>query len=194
MTSIKNLMKLYTHCREHVTLQLFANLKSNDHAVSNLCRKKHLFNCRFIVLCFMIDSVHKITVHQQHETWMIAMYSSVFNFLLNCWIICVLNLQISSPFVEPYLQRATQYEPDNLQMMDLLWMFHEKSRNFPAASRILSKLAERRTWDICISLESVWVHKTGFSTYHIPSDLSACEKSKGACTRDTYKLIPQQLT
>ncbi|XP_071835712.1 nuclear pore complex protein Nup155-like [Apostichopus japonicus] len=59
-------------------------------------------------------------------------------------------LEISSPFVEPYLQRATQYEPDDLQMMDLLWMFYDKSRNFPSASRILSKLAERRTIDLTL--------------------------------------------
>lgn len=59
-------------------------------------------------------------------------------------------LEISSPFVEPYLQRATQYEPDNLCMMDLLWMFYEKSKNYPAAARILSKLAERRTIDLTL--------------------------------------------
>ncbi|XP_022087297.1 nuclear pore complex protein Nup155-like [Acanthaster planci] len=57
-------------------------------------------------------------------------------------------LQISSPYVEEYMKRATQYSADSLQLMDLLWKYHEKTGNYPAAARILLKLAERHSTDV----------------------------------------------
>ncbi|XP_063962394.1 nuclear pore complex protein Nup155-like [Lytechinus pictus] len=57
-------------------------------------------------------------------------------------------LEISSPFVEPYIKRAVHYNPDSLEMLDLLWKYHEKCKNYPAASRILCKLAERHSTDV----------------------------------------------
>eukprot|EP00057_Strongylocentrotus_purpuratus_P015067 XP_011669541.1 PREDICTED: nuclear pore complex protein Nup155 isoform X1 [Strongylocentrotus purpuratus] len=57
-------------------------------------------------------------------------------------------LAIPSPFVEPYIKRAVNYNTDSLEMLDLLWKYHEKSKNYPAASRILLKLAERHSTDV----------------------------------------------
>ncbi len=64
----------------------------------------------------------------------------------NCEHSMCLIFQVSSPFVEPYLKRATQYKPDNLEMLDLLWKYYEKTRNYPAAAKILCKLAERHRY------------------------------------------------
>ncbi|XP_038049552.1 nuclear pore complex protein Nup155-like isoform X2 [Patiria miniata] len=57
-------------------------------------------------------------------------------------------LQITSPYVEQYMKRAAQYSADNLHVMDLLWKYHEKTGNYPAAARILLKLAERHSTDV----------------------------------------------
>ncbi|XP_033636336.1 nuclear pore complex protein Nup155-like [Asterias rubens] len=59
-------------------------------------------------------------------------------------------LEIQSVYVEEYMKRAAMYSSDNLQMMDLLWKYHEKSGNYPAAARILLKLAERHSIDVIL--------------------------------------------
>ena len=55
----------------------------------------------------------------------------------------VFDYQIQSAYLEPYLKRAAALQPDNLVMLDLLWRYHEKTRNFSAAAAILAKLADR---------------------------------------------------
>ena len=34
-------------------------------------------------------------------------------------------------------------QPDHLPMLDLLWKYYEKSKNYSAAARILAKLADK---------------------------------------------------
>ena len=52
-------------------------------------------------------------------------------------------LQIQSPFLETYLKRRASYQSGDASALDLLWKYYEKSENYPAAARILSRLAER---------------------------------------------------
>ncbi|XP_071953322.1 nuclear pore complex protein Nup155-like [Antedon mediterranea] len=59
-------------------------------------------------------------------------------------------LQINSSFVEPYIKRAANHNPDNLEMLDLLWKYHEKTNNYAAAARILAKLADRHSTDLTL--------------------------------------------
>lgn len=67
------------------------------------------------------------------------------NALEVCLIILTLcYFQIQSPFLEQYLKQGTGGVPaESLQMMDLLWKYYEKQRNFLAAARILASLAEK---------------------------------------------------
>ncbi|XP_064606018.1 nuclear pore complex protein Nup155-like [Liolophura sinensis] len=57
-------------------------------------------------------------------------------------------LQIQSPFLEPFLKRRTGTQAESTAMMDMLWKYYEKTRNFPAAAKILACLAERHGNDI----------------------------------------------
>eukprot|EP00116_Pleurobrachia_bachei_P000763 sb/3461025/ len=60
-------------------------------------------------------------------------------------------LEVKSSFLEPFLRRTAR-QPDNLQILDIMWKYYEKERNYSAAARILAKLADRDTdkftlWD-----------------------------------------------
>jgi len=57
-------------------------------------------------------------------------------------------LEIQSPFLEPYLKRRAGYQPGDVGALDLLWKYYEKTENYPAAARILSRLAERHGNDV----------------------------------------------
>uniref|UniRef100_A0A2C9M6L4 Nucleoporin Nup133/Nup155-like N-terminal domain-containing protein n=1 Tax=Biomphalaria glabrata TaxID=6526 RepID=A0A2C9M6L4_BIOGL len=52
-------------------------------------------------------------------------------------------LEISTPYLEPYLRRKVNLQTDNSVALDLLWKYYEKTENFQAATRILAQLAER---------------------------------------------------
>ncbi|KAL4235731.1 hypothetical protein ACF0H5_004123 [Mactra antiquata] len=51
-------------------------------------------------------------------------------------------LEIQTPFLEPYLKRRS-YQDVDTGALDLLWKYYEKIENYPAAARILSRLAQR---------------------------------------------------
>ncbi|KAH9488744.1 hypothetical protein Btru_059325, partial [Bulinus truncatus] len=53
-------------------------------------------------------------------------------------------LEISTPYVEPYLRRKVNLHTDNSVALDMLWKYYEKTENFQAATRILAQLAERQ--------------------------------------------------
>ena len=53
-------------------------------------------------------------------------------------------LDIQSPYLESYLKHAAVQQPDQLHILELLWKYYEKSRNYGAAARILAKLADRQ--------------------------------------------------
>ena len=48
-----------------------------------------------------------------------------------------------SPHLEDFLVRGTRKHPESIVMFDLLWKYYEKTKSYPAAAKILSKLAER---------------------------------------------------
>jgi nuclear pore complex protein Nup155 len=52
-------------------------------------------------------------------------------------------MQVQSPFLESYLKRKAGYQSEAVLALDMLWKYYEKIKNFPAAAKILSKLAER---------------------------------------------------
>lgn len=56
-------------------------------------------------------------------------------------------LDIRSPYVESYLKNKT-FSGDSNLMMDLLWMYYERSGNYRAAAHILNQLAERHSSEI----------------------------------------------
>ena len=52
--------------------------------------------------------------------------------------------QIKSPFLETFLKRSSAHQPPNeLKILDLLWRYYEKTKNYSAAARVLSKLSEK---------------------------------------------------
>ncbi|ELU06399.1 hypothetical protein CAPTEDRAFT_198384 [Capitella teleta] len=53
-------------------------------------------------------------------------------------------LEIKSAFLEPYLKRSALMQPDLLALLDLLWKFYEKTRNYASAAKILTKLADKK--------------------------------------------------
>ena len=57
-------------------------------------------------------------------------------------------LSIRTPFLEDFLNRGTSQHPEMLVMFDLLWKYYEKTRNYAAAAKILSKLADRHSTEI----------------------------------------------
>ncbi len=57
-------------------------------------------------------------------------------------------LSVRSPFLEDFLVRGTKKHPESIVMFDLLWKFYEKTKSYPAAAKILSKLADRHRCEI----------------------------------------------
>ena len=54
------------------------------------------------------------------------------------------SFQIKSPFLENYLKwKVSIVQEERTIILDLLWKFYEKNKNFPAAARILSRLSEK---------------------------------------------------
>jgi len=54
------------------------------------------------------------------------------------------SVQVQSPYLESYLKQNIVTQPDNVAMLDLMWKYYDKQRNFAAAARILAKLAEKQ--------------------------------------------------
>uniref|UniRef100_A0A672U7H6 Nuclear pore complex protein Nup155 n=1 Tax=Strigops habroptila TaxID=2489341 RepID=A0A672U7H6_STRHB len=59
-------------------------------------------------------------------------------------------LQVTAPFLEPYLVRMTKLDQNKVRYMDLLWRYFEKNRNFSNAARILAKLADLHSTEISL--------------------------------------------
>uniref|UniRef100_S4RQG5 Nucleoporin 155 n=1 Tax=Petromyzon marinus TaxID=7757 RepID=S4RQG5_PETMA len=51
-------------------------------------------------------------------------------------------VQVSSPYLQPYLVRMSSLQQDKLTYLDLLWRFHQKSGAFGAAARVLARLSD----------------------------------------------------
>ncbi|KAI0209905.1 hypothetical protein LSAT2_005340 [Lamellibrachia satsuma] len=89
------------------------------------------------------EEVFRLSLKSDDELFHVALYDWLINKSLSEKL-----LEIQSPHLEDYLKRAASLHPDNLAMLDLLWRYYEKTKNYSAAARILAKLAERRSTDV----------------------------------------------
>uniref|UniRef100_A0A8V5H400 Nuclear pore complex protein Nup155 n=1 Tax=Melopsittacus undulatus TaxID=13146 RepID=A0A8V5H400_MELUD len=78
----------------------------------------------------------------------------VFSTTLYNWLIQVdltdKLLQVTAPFLEPYLVRMAKLDQNKVRYMDLLWRYFEKNRSFNNAARILAKLADLHSTEISL--------------------------------------------
>ena len=51
--------------------------------------------------------------------------------------------QIQSPYIEEFLQYTSTLQQNNGFVLDLLWRYYEKNKNYLAAAKILDQLAHR---------------------------------------------------
>ena len=51
--------------------------------------------------------------------------------------------QIQSPYIEEFLKYTVSLQQDNTTILDLLWRFYERNKNYLAAAKILDQLAQR---------------------------------------------------
>ncbi|NXG52616.1 NU155 protein, partial [Psilopogon haemacephalus] len=89
------------------------------------------------------EQMLKLAQRSTDELFSIALY----NWLIQADLADKL-LQVTSPFLEPYLVRMTKIDQNKVRYMDLLWRYFEKNRNFSNAARILAKLADLHSTEI----------------------------------------------
>ncbi|XP_074610935.1 nuclear pore complex protein Nup155-like [Acropora palmata] len=62
-------------------------------------------------------------------------------------------LEIKSPHLETFLKRSSAAQnPNELKILNLLWRYYEKTKNYSAAARVLSKLSEKESPDVTLEL------------------------------------------
>ncbi|NXI15767.1 NU155 protein, partial [Irena cyanogastra] len=83
------------------------------------------------------EQMLKLAQRSTDELFSIALY----NWLIQADLADKL-LQVTAPFLEPYLVRMTKIDQNKVRYMDLLWRYFEKNRNFSNAARVLAKLAD----------------------------------------------------
>ena len=91
-----------------------------------------------ITLFLQADEVLEVTLRSGDELVHVAVYEWLLR--QGLW---ERLLDVKSPFLEPYLQHSAHLRPNDTQLFDLLWKYYEKQRNFSAAAKILTKLAEK---------------------------------------------------
>ncbi|KAK3089178.1 hypothetical protein FSP39_001520 [Pinctada imbricata] len=89
------------------------------------------------------SEVFRLALKSDDELFHVSLYDWLFSDNLTEKI-----LEIQSPFMEQYLKRKAASPTEAVNALDLLWKYYEKSRNFPAAAKILSRLAERHGTDV----------------------------------------------
>lgn len=50
-------------------------------------------------------------------------------------------ISVTEPTLETYLLKATQHNPSNISLMDILWKYYESNNNHAAAAKVLNNLA-----------------------------------------------------
>ncbi|NXF41371.1 NU155 protein, partial [Nyctibius bracteatus] len=91
------------------------------------------------------EQMLKLAQRSTDELFSIALY----NWLIQADLADKL-LQVTAPFLEPYLVRMTKIDQNKVRYMDLLWRYFEKNRNFSNAARVLAKLAELHSTEISL--------------------------------------------
>ncbi|XP_010007023.1 PREDICTED: nuclear pore complex protein Nup155 isoform X2 [Chaetura pelagica] len=91
------------------------------------------------------EQMLKLAQRSTDELFSIALY----NWLIQVDLADKL-LQVTAPFLEPYLVRMTKIDQNKVRYMDLLWRYFEKNRNFSNAARVLAKLADLHSTEIAL--------------------------------------------
>uniref|UniRef100_A0A8C0USQ3 Nucleoporin 155 n=1 Tax=Cyanistes caeruleus TaxID=156563 RepID=A0A8C0USQ3_CYACU len=91
------------------------------------------------------EQMLKLAQRSTDELFSIALY----NWLIQADLADKL-LQVTAPFLEPYLVRMTKIDQNKVRYMDLLWRYFEKNRNFSNAARVLAKLADLHSTEISL--------------------------------------------
>ncbi|NWR23832.1 NU155 protein, partial [Emberiza fucata] len=91
------------------------------------------------------EQMLKLAQRSTDELFSIALY----NWLIQADLVDKL-LQVTAPFLEPYLVRMTKIDQNKVRYMDLLWRYFEKNRNFSNAARVLAKLADLHSTEISL--------------------------------------------
>ncbi|OXB66694.1 hypothetical protein ASZ78_013085 [Callipepla squamata] len=91
------------------------------------------------------EQMLKLAQRSTDELFSIALY----NWLIQADLSDKL-LQVTAPFLEPYLVRMTKIDQNKVRYMDLLWRYFEKNRNFSNAARVLAKLADLHSTEISL--------------------------------------------
>uniref|UniRef100_A0A8C9FXP4 Nucleoporin Nup133/Nup155-like C-terminal domain-containing protein n=1 Tax=Pavo cristatus TaxID=9049 RepID=A0A8C9FXP4_PAVCR len=91
------------------------------------------------------EQMLKLAQRSTDELFSIALY----NWLIQVDLADKL-LQVTAPFLEPYLVRMTKIDQNKVRYMDLLWRYFEKNRNFSNAARILAKLSDLHSTEISL--------------------------------------------
>ncbi|NXF69848.1 NU155 protein, partial [Ciccaba nigrolineata] len=89
------------------------------------------------------EQMLKLAQRSTDELFSIALY----NWLIQVDLADKL-LQVTAPFLEPYLVRMTKIDQNKVRYMDLLWRYFEKNRNFSNAARVLAKLADLHRYEL----------------------------------------------
>ncbi|XP_062607131.1 nuclear pore complex protein Nup155-like [Saccostrea cucullata] len=89
------------------------------------------------------EEVFRMSLKSDDELFHVALYDWFFNANLTEKL-----LEVQTPFIEPYLKRKATCSSEAIGALDMLWKYYEKCRNFSAAARILSRLAERLGTDV----------------------------------------------
>ncbi|XP_010154801.1 PREDICTED: nuclear pore complex protein Nup155 isoform X1 [Eurypyga helias] len=91
------------------------------------------------------EQMLKLAQRSTDELFSIALY----NWLIQVDLADKL-LQVTAPFLEPYLVRMTKIDQNKVRYMDLLWRYFEKNRNFSNAARVLARLADLHSTEISL--------------------------------------------
>lgn len=89
------------------------------------------------------EDVFRMSLKSDDEMFHVALYDWFFNASLTEKL-----LEVQTPFIEPYLKRKATCPSEAIGALDMLWKYYEKCKNFSAAARILSRLAERHGTDV----------------------------------------------
>ncbi|NWQ96993.1 NU155 protein, partial [Burhinus bistriatus] len=91
------------------------------------------------------EQMLKLAQRSTDELFSIALY----NWLIQVDLADKL-LQVTAPFLEPYLVRMTKVDQNKVRYMDLLWRYFEKNRNFCNAASVLAKLVDLHSTEISL--------------------------------------------
>jgi len=87
-------------------------------------------------------------------------------------------LDIHSAYLEPYLKRSTQVNPEHAATLDLLWRYYEKTQNYTAAAKILAKLADRHSIDVSLSQRLEYLSRATMSAKSATSTAASSQQGE----------------